>query len=453
MRATSGWGRAMGQHAEQAVMVEIAAGALALQGEIRRRRVSRSAERRDLSLGTAALRDRLRVCAVVGCVTVALCLAGAEAASASGWAVQPTPGPRGAALVAVSCTSPTACIAVGFNPGSGGSAKAIAERWDGQRWSIQRSPNPRGAVSSRLSGVSCTSAIACTAVGTAVFAHSQAPLVERWNGSTWSIQPTPPTASTAALAGVSCPSRRFCVAVGFVFISSGDTSTLAERWNGRRWSIQQIPNPKPNPGLGGPTQNSLAGVSCRSSRFCIAVGVAGAPEISMGSTLAEGWNGSKWSIQQTQNPSELTHDDALSGVSCTSSSACTAVGTADVGEGVFQPEAQRWNGRRWSLQLPSPNPAANLFETSLSINGVSCASRTACTSVGSFFNNAGTRVTLAERWNGLRWAVQRTPRLGQVLNGVSCTSTTVCFAVGAGRRGPLTERFTGPSPKRSGGLG
>lgn len=445
----------MGQHAEQAVMVEIAPGVLALQGEIRRRRVGRSAERRDLAVGTSATRLRIRVGAAVGCVTVALCLAGAEAASASGWAVQPTPGPRGGTLLSVLCTSPTACIAVGSSstPGNGRPAKAIAERWDGQRWSIQRTPSPRGAVSSRLSGVSCTLATACTAVGAARFAHSQTPLVERWNGSTWSIQPTPSTASAAALASVSCPSRRFCVAGGFVFVSSSDTSPLAERWNGRRWSIQQTPNPQPNPGLGAPTQNSLTGVSCASSRFCIAVGVGGAPEISMGSTLAEGWNGSRWSIQQTQNPSELTHNDALSGVSCTSTSACTAVGTADVGQGVFQPEAQRWNGRRWSTQLPTPNPAANLFEMSLSLNGVSCASRSACTSVGSFVNSAGTSVTLAEGWNGVRWAIQRTPRLGLVLNGVSCPSATVCVAVGASRRGPLAERFTGPRPKRSSGLG
>jgi hypothetical protein len=446
----------MGQHAEEAVMVEFAPGVLALQGEIRRRRVGRSAGAWGCGGGAldgVALWWRVSVCVVVGCVALALCLARAEGARASGWAVQPTPGPRGGALLSMSCTSPAVCIAVGSSS-AGRPAKVLAERWDGRRWSIQRTPNPRGAVSSRLSGVSCTSARACSAVGTAVFVQSEAPLVERWNGSKWSIQLTPSPGLTAGLAGVSCPSRRFCVAVGFVFVGpSGDASALAERWNGRRWSIQQSPNPKPNPGLGGPTQNSFAGVSCTSSRFCIAVGVAGAPEIGTGSTLAEGWNGSKWSIQQTQNPSDLTHDDALSGVSCTSTSACTAVGTADVGEGVFQPDAQRWNGRRWSLQLPTPNPAANLVETSLSINGVSCASRTACTSVGSFFDNAGSSVTLAEGWNGLRWAVQRTPRLGQVLSGASCTSTTVCFAVGASRRGPLAERFTGPNPKRSGGLG
>jgi len=262
----------------------------------------------------------------------------------------------------------------------------------------------------------------------------------------------PPTALSAALTGVSCTSRSFCVAVGFVFVTGG-TSTFAERWNGRRWSIQQIPNPKPNPGLGAPIENSLAGVSCTSSRFCIAVGVAGAPEISRGSTLAERWNGSTWSIQQTQNPSPNPDpDDALNAVSCTSRSACTAVGSANVGQGFFEPEAQRWNARRWSTQLPTPNPAANAVQLSLSVNGVSCTSRRACTSVGSFSNDFRS-LTLAQHWNGLSWSDQRTPRLGLVLNGVSCTSATVCIAVGSGPRGPLAERFTGPNRKRRSGLG
>ena len=42
--------------------------------------------------------------------------------------------------------------------------------------------------------------------------------------------------------------------------------------------------------------------------------------------------------------------------------------------------------------------------------------------------NADNAVTLAEGWNGVRWAVQRTPRLGVVLDGVSCPSVSVCFS-------------------------
>jgi hypothetical protein len=41
--------------------------------------------------------------------------------------------------------------------------------------------------------------------------------------------------------------------------------------------------------------------------------------------------------------------------------------------------------------------------------GVSCTSATACTAVGYYTNSGGTDVTLAEGWNGTSWAIQVTP--------------------------------------------
>jgi hypothetical protein len=86
--------------------------------------------------------------------------------------------------------------------------------------------------------------------------------------------------------------------------------TLAERWNGTNWSIQETPNPT--------TNSKLDGVSCTSAKACTAVGE------DSGRGLAESWNGTTWSVQSTPDPDEKF--DFLFGVSCTSSSACTAVG-------------------------------------------------------------------------------------------------------------------------------
>ncbi len=41
-------------------------------------------------------------------------------------------------------------------------------------------------------------------------------------------------------------------------------------------------------------------------------------------TFAESWNGKAWVLQPTINPSET--NNSLSGVACTSDTACTAVG-------------------------------------------------------------------------------------------------------------------------------
>jgi len=146
----------------------------------------------------------------------------------------PTPtGGSDTSLAGVSCTSASACTAVG-NFSNGATLVTLAERWNGTKWSIQHTPNPPTSGSNiLLQGVSCTSASACTAVGGSSTMTPGATLAERWNGTTWSIQPTPnPTgAQGSGLGGVSCASATTCTAVG----GSGNGTTgvtLAERWNG-----------------------------------------------------------------------------------------------------------------------------------------------------------------------------------------------------------------------------
>ena len=103
----------------------------------------------------------------MGGTTVAATGAGAAAAAASGWSIQHTPNPAGASdsiLNGGSCASATACTAVGsYNTSS--ATVTLAERWNGTTWSIQTTPNPAGGSEIHLIRVSCTSATACTAVG------------------------------------------------------------------------------------------------------------------------------------------------------------------------------------------------------------------------------------------------------------------------------------------------
>jgi hypothetical protein len=96
------------------------------------------------------------------------------------------------------------------------------------------------------------------------------PLAEAWNGTTWDIHPSPSPAgsSGAALQGVSCPSASACTAVGFSSTGSSGmpTNTLAESWNGTQWSLQTTPNPA------GAKISGLSGVACTASETCMAVG-------------------------------------------------------------------------------------------------------------------------------------------------------------------------------------
>jgi hypothetical protein len=60
-----------------------------------------------------------------------------------------------------------------------------------------------------LEAASCSSPTACTAVGASFmqFENFQGPVVERWDGKTWSTQPISVPAMSS-LASVACPSDR-----------------------------------------------------------------------------------------------------------------------------------------------------------------------------------------------------------------------------------------------------
>jgi hypothetical protein len=124
------------------------------------------------------------------------------------------------------------------------------------------------------------------------------------------------------------------------------------------------------------------------------------------------------------------------GVSCASSTACTAVGSTSVEELGYEPISLRWNGRRWLVGNPSSKTEAvedNFTEdnTFLELHKVSCISAKTCIAVGSR--------GLVERVNGTTRSIQRAPRTrGLYYTGVSCTSASSCVAVANNARGATT---------------
>jgi hypothetical protein len=359
----------------------------------------------------------------------------AERWNGASWSIQPTPNPGGAQftfLNTVACASASACIAAGAYIDSSGAFQALAERWNGTSWAIQPTPHLASGAMNLLIGVACTSAAGCLAVGysspTVFDPQSPATLAERWNGSTWRVQPTPnpPGAAAGNLNAASCMSRSACIAVGNTSNSRGTSLTTAQRWNGHTWRIQ----PTPSPADGG----NLIGVSCPSRSSCLAVGGHGNPNTGVATrTLAERWNGHAWSIQPTPNPPGGQW--FLIAVSCTSRSACTAVGgrLAPPTQNGLGTLAERWNGHTWRIQ-PTPNPPGHGIKL---LNGVACTSRSSCMAVGNEFDpvTGESLGTLAERWNGRTWRIVPTfkqapagPNAG--FNGVACTSASACTAVG-----------------------
>jgi hypothetical protein len=333
----------------------------------------------------------------------------AEFWNGASWTVETTPNPAGgdnASLDAVSCVSQSSCLAVGsYDIGDG--ITLLAEIWNGTTWAIEAVPLPSGGLGGNLVGVSCTSASACTAVGYyADSANANAALAEIWNGSDFASEtpPTPAGATTSIFDAVSCSSSPSvdCEAVGWDFRSGPEIARmLAEVWNGTRWSIQSAPTPNDASGGSYPT-----GLSCGSPDACISVGEGLNGSGDLGYGWAQSWNGSKWSDSRVPHPKGAT-ESLLSAVSCSAapSVACSAVGEYLNGS-AFVGYAAGWSGSKWAVQrTPTPKGA-----TGSDLSGVSCSSPPGtCTAVGSDTSSSGTVVTLAEGWNGSKWSIRKTP--------------------------------------------
>jgi hypothetical protein len=296
------------------------------------------------------------------------------------WSTQTPVVPARAAaarLDGVSCTSRTSCTAVGSFVDRGGNTLTLVERWDGRRWSLESTPRPGADEGRAFESISCTSQAACTAIGST---GSGWPLVERSNGSNWSVQrtPKPPASEGAAFVGVSCSSDRSCVAVGnYSEASTGCSIPLVERWDGSRWSIQ------PSPKIGGcfSTDNGLHEISCPSISVCSAVGYddTRADSYGVGFPLAEGWTRAAWNVQPT--PDVTYFEDPwggggyLTGVSCTSRTFCVAVG-ATTSEILTRPLVEQWGRTGWMIESTPSWPQDG------ALIGVSCPSSNACFAVG-----------------------------------------------------------------------
>jgi hypothetical protein len=350
------------------------------------------------------------------------------------WSVVPSANGGGVSLSneldGVSCVAVTACTAVGSYQNSRHVVRTLIESWNGTSWSAVPSPNVGLSSGNYLNGVSCVAVTVCTAVGLRENSSGMArTLVESWDGTSWSVVPSPnpePSSEPDVLDGVSCVSATACTAVGFHYNSSAAAQTLVESWDGTSWSVV----PSPNRALGA----ALSAVSCVSATACTAVGdfYRSGDVIK---TLAESWNGTSWSVVPAPNPPPVNGSAWLTGVSCVSATACTAVGYREQSLNVqMRTLVESWNGTSWSV-VPSPN--AGRATSANGLGGVSCVSATACTAAGEYENvDSGTDKTLVESWNGTSWSVVPSPNAGlprtlNILNGVSCLSATACTAAGA----------------------
>jgi hypothetical protein len=186
--------------------------------------------------------------------------------------------------------------------------------------------------------------------------------------------------------------------------------------------LVQVPGPFRSTGSAVPVDPVLYGVSCTSATDCTVVGSATGGH-GRQVPLAERWNGRSWLVEPTQSP---PGGGMFGSVACVSPSACIAVGSATTGpDGAELPLAESWDGRRWVVY------AAAVPRINGELDQVSCTTAAFCMAVGGVSHgNDSNPAELMERWDGHGWQHLATPA-GRVMTSVSCTSPTACVAVGS----------------------
>jgi hypothetical protein len=336
-----------------------------------------------------------------------------EQNAGSGWNIVSSPNPSnssGSELLAVSCVAVKNCWAAGdyYTASPSQFKQTLIEHWNGSAWKVVSSPNA-STFGNQLSGVACVTASECWAVGyysTNPFSAPQQTLVEKYNGSSWSIVTSPnPTNGNPNLQAIACVNASDCWATGTSFNGVAD-QTLIVHYNGSSWSLVSSPS------VTG-ANSILTGVSCSAISYCVAAGYANATGTT---TLIEQYNGSAWNIVSSPNGSTSGQViNYLNGVTCSNAKFCVAAGYYYSGS-AYLSLIEQSTGGGWSIAGGGNPGTYNL------LYGVSCNS--GCVAVGGQNTPTSFSSTLIEQYgpDSTKTSVSCTPNPDAVNTPTTCTA-------------------------------
>jgi hypothetical protein len=183
------------------------------------------------------------------------------------WIQAPLPTPNGSTadvIYGVSCVHADWCDAVGTTGDASFPKQPLVEHWDGSSWQVAKVPDaPKRFRFNQLTAISCTTTSSCLAVGYAV--ANGAPIVESWDGTAWRRVSTKGLPTHAALGSVSCWAATGCV------VSSDPDSAFGQdvvaTWNGTSFTPTTMARPN-----GATFPPDIFAVGCRAANDCVAVG-------------------------------------------------------------------------------------------------------------------------------------------------------------------------------------
>jgi hypothetical protein len=303
-------------------------------------------------------------------------------------------------LFSVSCASATSCVAVGSYNDTGGHQSAYVSTLANGTWTSAAAALPSDTTPTPdafLFGVSCTSSTSCVASGQYQSTNGSSALLDVLANGTWTgvRGPQPSNANTSpesTLTQVACPSTSSCTAVGSYAVQAGGAAPLIDAWNGTTWT-----------GLAGPTPSDfdaaegaqLLAVSCGSPGSCVAVGGYDTSAVVNQAGLIDTLSGGTWTATRAPEPSGATTGTnaqaSLNEVACSTPASCITVGSYSGGTGnntiglVDSLDLGAWTAM--APALPS-NATSSPSGTVSQARTVGCASPVACVVTGMYTDSA-----------------------------------------------------------------
>jgi hypothetical protein len=287
---------------------------------------------------------------------------------------------EGGSLDAVTCPSPTVCVAVGGDE----NGQPLALFGNPSSWhAAQASELTLGAAfgnGGQLSAVTCTTTSDCVAVGSDGNGY---PLVIAGNPATWSAadakELTLSFTTSGALSAIACPSPTSCSAVGSI---RDGAEPLLVHGNPSTWGPAQANELDLGSAFSGGGQ--LASIVCTSTTSCVAAGNDGVASRNSGELeplMLEG-NPATWGLAQARQVN-LQHwagldGNVLTSIQCTTRTSCVAAGS----DGDQQPLVLRGNPASWGAAQVNVLGLNSNFGSTGDLTGIACANATTCDSVG-----------------------------------------------------------------------
>lgn len=301
------------------------------------------------------------------------------------------PDATGDQLLGVAAVAPDDAWAVGGAGDRAEPASTLIERWDGSRWTVVDSPDG-GQVVNVLEAVDAAADDDAWAVGRASDGSGDRPLIEHWDGAAWTLARSPTVAATAQLLGVAAVAADDAWAVGSV----GDATAGMERalllhWDGSSWVPVDVT------GAVGGGRSLLAGVSAVSATDVWAVGYH------HNRPLVLRFDGRRWMS------ADVPGRGALAGVAALESGEVWAVGASVL----------HYDGATWT--------EGGRVRRGGALAGVAVAGPNDVWAVGS---DAETGRGIVQRWDGSTWDIAPTAGRAEVLTAASALPDGTVWTVG-----------------------